>query len=197
MGVMAETPSSMLPLGSPLPPFSLPGLDGRRVADTDVAGAAALVVAFLCPHCPYVAHIREALARLARDYTPRGVAFVAINSNDANQYPEDGPEGMKREAASAGYTFPYLRDEGQSVARAFRAACTPDLYVFARGEAGQRLVYRGQFDDSRPHRTGPATGADLQAALDAVLAGQAVSTDQRPSVGCNIKWKPGQAPRYA
>jgi thiol-disulfide isomerase/thioredoxin len=183
----------MLPLGTELPSFSLSDLEGRIVADTDFAGAPALVVAFICPHCPYVKHIREALARLAKDYQAERAAFVAINANDADAYPEDGPKGMKREAAQAGYTFPYLRDESQAVAKAFRAACTPDLYVFDRH---RRLVYRGQFDGTRPSRPGLATGADLRAALDAVLAGRPVAAEQRPSVGCNIKWKPGQAPGY-
>jgi peroxiredoxin len=183
----------MLPLGTELPSFSLPNLDGKTVADTDFVGAPALVVAFVCPHCPYVTHIRGAFAQLAKDYQSQRVAFVAINANDADAYPEDGPKGMKREAASAGYTFPYLRDESQAVAKAFRAACTPDLYVF---DGGRRLVYRGQFDGTRPSRPGPATGADLRAALDGVLAGRPVPVEQRPSVGCNIKWKPGQAPRY-
>jgi thiol-disulfide isomerase/thioredoxin len=182
----------MLPLGTLLPAFSLPGLDGRTVADSGFPGAA-LVVAFICPHCPYVTHVRGAFATLAKEYQAKGVAVVAINANDEEAYPEDGPEGMAREAKSAGYTFPYLHDESQQVAKSFRAACTPDFFLFDRD---RRLVYRGQFDGTRPHRAEPATGADLRAALDAVLAGREAPALQRPSIGCNIKWKPGGAPRY-
>jgi peroxiredoxin len=183
---MSLTPSTMLELGTPLPPFRLPDLDGRlRIAD-DFAGAPALLVAFICRHCPYVTHIRAVFSRFAVDYEPKGLAVVAINSNDAVTYPDDGPEGMKIEARTAGYIFPYLYDESQEVARAFHAACTPDFFLF---DAGRRLVYRGQFDASRPGNGIPVTGEALGAAVDAVLAGQTPSTDQRPSVGCNIKWK--------
>jgi peroxiredoxin len=183
----------MLPLGTRLPAFSLPGLDGRMVADSGFPDAAGLVVSFICPHCPYVTHVRDAFAALAKEYQAKGVAVVAINANDEGAYPEDGPAGMAREAKSAGYTFPYLRDESQQVAKAFHAACTPDFFLFDRD---RRLVYRGQFDGTRPHRPEPATGADLRAAIEALLAGREVPAAQRPSVGCNIKWKPGGAPRY-
>jgi thiol-disulfide isomerase/thioredoxin len=191
---MAETPSTMLALGTELPPFSLPDLDGNAVSDGDLANAEALVVAFICPHCPYVRHVRQAFVRVAKDYQPRHVAFVAINSNDATAFPEDDPAGMNHEASTAGFTFPYLYDESQQVAKAFRAACTPDFFVFDRH---RRLAYRGQFDGSRPGSAVPATGADLCAALDALIAGQPVAAAQRPSVGCNIKWKRGNAPAYA
>ena len=183
----------MLELGTELPPFSLPNLDGRMVGDRDFAGRA-VVVAFLCPHCPYVKHVRPAFAAAAKEYQAKGVSFVAINSNDAVAYPEDDPTGMTREAASAGFTFPYLYDETQDVAKVFRAACTPDFFLFDRHH---RLVYRGQFDASRPKSAVPVTGADLRLALDALLAGTSVSSVQRPSVGCNIKWKPTNAPSYA
>ena len=191
---MAETPSTMLALGTEVPSFSLPDLDGKIVGDRDVRSAQALVVAFLCPHCPYVKHVRQAFVQLAKDYQPRDVAIVAINSNDASAYPEDDAAGMAREASAAGFSFPYLHDEGQHVAQAFRAACTPDFFVFDRE---RRLAYRGQFDGSRPNSATPVTGADLRGALDALLAGSPVPSPQRPSVGCNIKWKPGNAPGYA
>jgi peroxiredoxin len=184
---MAETPSAMLDLGTPLPAFSLPDLDGQTHTEADFANAQALVVAFICPHCPYVTHVRPAFAKLAREYQAKNIAFVAINSNDAVTHPDDDRAGMRREAAAAGYTFPYLHDETQETAKAFGAACTPDLFVFDRQ---RRLAYRGQFDSTRPKSGGPATGADLRRALDALVAGQPVPADQRPSVGCNIKWKP-------
>jgi thiol-disulfide isomerase/thioredoxin len=191
---MAETPSTMLALGTEMPAFALPDLDGKVVTDRDFTDARALVVAFLCPHCPYVKHVRRAFAGVAKVYQARDIAVVAINSNDATAYPEDDPAGMRREASSAGYTFPYLHDGSQEAARTFRAACTPDFFVFDRQ---RRLVYRGQFDDSRPNSAMPATGADLRGALDALLAGTPVPARQRPSVGCNIKWKPGNAPPWA
>lgn len=190
---MGATPSTMQELGTKLPPFRLPSLDGSLVSDEQFKGAPALLVAFICPHCPYVKHIRQEFSRFAKDYGPRGLAIVAVNSNDAKAFPDDSPEGMKNEATEVGYAFPYLYDESQQVARAFRAACTPDLFLFNRD---RRLVYRGQFDDSRPSTAIPVTGADLRAATDAVLTGRAVSEAQRPSVGCNIKWKPGNAPDY-
>ena len=180
----------MLPLGTPLPAFRLPDIGGRQVASADVAGAPALVVAFICPHCPFVKHVRQAFAAFARDYQPRGVAVVAINSNDTKAFPQDDIAGMQREAATAGYDFPYLFDESQQVARAFHAACTPDFFLF---DAAGALVYRGQFDGSRPGNSVPVTGEDLRAAVDALLDGTAVPATQRPSVGCNIKWKPGTA----
>ena len=190
---MPATPSTMLDLGTKVPSFRLPDLDNVKVSPEDFTGAPALLVAFICPHCPYVKHIRHEFSRFAADYQQRGLAIVAINSNDANAFPDDGPAGMKGEAVEAGYSFPYLYDESQQVAQAFRAACTPDFFVFGRDG---RLAYRGQFDDSRPGQESPVTGADLRAAVDAVLAGQAAADAQRPSIGCNIKWKPGNEPEY-
>ena len=178
----------MLPLGTKAPEFRLPDPSGVIVSLADFQGAPALLVIFMCNHCPYVKHIRDGLAKLARDYRPRDVAVVGINSNDAANYPADSPAKMAEEAKSAGYIFPYLYDETQEVAKAYRAACTPDLYVF---DKDQRLVYRGQFDDSRPGNGIPVTGKDVRAALDALLAGKPVSPNQKPSIGCNIKWKPG------
>jgi peroxiredoxin len=175
----------MLELGTGLPAFSLPNINGRTVSDQDFSGSP-LLVAFICNHCPYVRHIRDELARFGRDYEEKGLPLVAISANDAVTYPEDGPEAMRREAARVGYTFPYLYDESQDIARAFHAACTPDFFLFDRDH---RLVYRGQFDGSRPGSGRPVTGADLRAAADAVLAGRPVTHDQKPSVGCNIKWK--------
>ncbi|MFL6550742.1 MAG: thioredoxin family protein [Povalibacter sp.] len=182
---MAATESTMLPLGTPAPTFRLPDFADKLVAFEDFSDAKGLVVAFICNHCPFVKHLRAELARFARDYQPRGIAVVAINSNDIKAYPQDGPQGMAEEARSAGYSFPYLLDATQEVAKAYRAACTPDFFLF---DANRKLVYRGQFDDSRPGR-GTASGADLRAACDALLTGAAISTDQKPSIGCNIKWK--------
>lgn len=182
---MAATESTMLPLGTPAPDFRLPDFNGKHIALSDLRAADGLVVAFICNHCPFVKHIRTELARFARDYQPRGIAVVAINSNDIGTYPQDGPAGMAEEARSAGYSFPYLLDETQQVAKAYHAACTPDLFLF---DADRKLVYRGQFDSSRPGRGAP-TGADLRAACDALLAGGPVAADQKPSIGCNIKWK--------
>jgi peroxiredoxin len=192
---MAETPSTMLPLGTTAPNFSLPDPSGKLVSldDDNFKNAPALVVAFLCNHCPFVKHIQKQFAALAKEYQARGVAVVAISSNDVENYPEDSPEKMAEESKQAGYSFPYLYDESQQVAKAYRAACTPDLYLFDRD---RRLVYRGQFDDSRPGNGRPVTGADLRTALDAVLAGHAVPANQRPSIGCNIKWKRQNAPEY-
>jgi peroxiredoxin len=190
---MSLTPSTMLPLGTTAPDFRLPDTNGKTVALADFKNAPALVVIFMCNHCPYVKHIRQGLAQLGRDYLPKGVAIVGISSNDAANYPADSPAKMKEEAKSAGYTFPYLYDETQAAAKAYRAACTPDIYVFERQ---QKLVYRGQFDDSRPGNALPVTGKDLRAALDTVLANKPVPTDQKPSIGCNIKWKSGNEPDY-
>jgi peroxiredoxin len=184
----------MLPLGTAAPDFCLPDTNGKIVSLTDFKDKPALLVIFMCNHCPYVKHIRAGLGQLARDYSPRGVAMAGINSNDAENYPEDSPVKMAAEAKSAGYFFPYLYDESQSVAKAYRAACTPDIYLFDRG---RRLVYRGQFDDSRPGNGIPVTGKDLRAALDAVLAGKPVSPNQKASIGCNIKWKAGNEPEYS
>jgi len=181
----------MLPLGTPAPDFRLPDTAGKIVALGDFKSAPALAVLFICNHCPYVKHIQAGLAQFARDYQTHGAAIVAINSNDAENYPADSPAKMAQEAKSADYTFPYLYDESQAVAKAYRAACTPDIFLF---DAGRKLVYRGQFDDSRPGNSVLVTGKDLRAAMDAVLAGKPVSERQVPSVGCNIKWKPGHAP---
>jgi len=183
----------MLPLGTPAPNFDLPDCDGKRHALSDFAGSSALLVVFTCEHCPFARHIRPGFADFAREYVPRGLAVVAINSNDLVAYPKDGPEAMREEARSAGYVFPYLVDAEQSVAKAYRAACTPDFFLF---DADRRLVYRGQFDDSRPGNGRPVTGADLRRAASAALAGRPVDADQLPSVGCNIKWKPGAEPDY-
>lgn len=191
---MALTPSTMLPLGTVAPDFRLPDTTGRQVSLADFQKAPALVVVFMCNHCPYVKHIRSGLAQFGREMQARGVAVVGISANDVANYPEDSPAKMAAEVRAAGYTFPYLYDESQAVARAYRAACTPDFYLF---DARRRLVYRGQFDDSRPGNNVPVTGQDLRAAVEAVLAGRAVSADQKPSLGCNIKWKPGHAPDYA
>ncbi|HVA50236.1 MAG TPA: thioredoxin family protein [Pirellulales bacterium] len=190
---MARTPSTMLPLGTQAPDFSLPNIDGRTVSLADFQDAPALVVAFICNHCPFVKHVAPELARLARDYQARGVAVVAINSNDVASFPDDAPPKMAEEAKSRGYTFPYLYDATQAVAKAYRAACTPDFYLF---DKAQRLAYRGQLDASRPDSGVPLTGADLRAALDAVLAGKSPSPDQKPSIGCNIKWQAGNEPDY-
>ena len=182
----------MVALGTPAPTFSLPDtISGRIVSLADSAGAQALLVMFLCNHCPYVKHIRVPLAQLARDYQSRNVAILAISSNDADRYPADGPVRMQAEAKEAGYPFPYLHDETQSVAKAYHAACTPDFFLFDRE---RRLAYRGQLDDSRPGNGIPVTGKDLRAALDALLDGGPPASAQTPSMGCSIKWKPGNAP---
>jgi thiol-disulfide isomerase/thioredoxin len=191
---MALTPSTMLELGTSLPGFRLPDPSGKVVASDDFKDSPALLVAFICNHCPYVKHIRAELAQFAKDYQGSGLAMVAINSNDVANYPDDGPAKMAEEVEQVGYVFPYLYDESQEVAKAYRAACTPEFYLF---DADRRLVYRGQFDDSRPESGRPVTGADLRAAVDALLAGQALESDQTPSIGCNIKWKPGNEPDYA
>jgi len=190
---MAVTPSTMLELGTLAPDFRLPDTDGRMVGRSDFTDAKALLVAFICNHCPFVKHVRSELARLGRDLQGRGVAVVAISSNDVTQYPDDAPEKMREEKASAGYTFSYLFDETQQVARLYRAACTPDFYLF---DGQRRLVYRGQLDDSRPSNAIPVTGKDLRAAVDAVLAGRPVDPRQKASIGCNIKWKAGNEPDY-
>jgi len=183
----------MLPLGTTAPDFRLPDTNGKIVSLADFKNAPALLVIFMCNHCPYVIHIRAGLARLARDYIPRGVGIVGINSNDVEEYPDDSPAKMKSEVKDAGYIFPYLYDESQAVAKTYRAACTPDIFLF---DKNQRLVYRGQFDDSRPGNEIPVTGKDLRAALDAVLADKSVSPNQKASIGCNIKWKVGNEPDY-
>jgi peroxiredoxin len=189
---MVAVNSTMLPLGTAAPDFQLPDVTGKTVSPADFKGKPLLVM-FICNHCPYVQNVRAGLAQLGRDYLPRGAAIVAISSNDAEDYPEDGPGKMTAEAKAAGYNFPYLYDATQTVAKSYRAACTPDFYLF---DKNHRLVYRGQFDDSRPGNGLPATGKDLRAALDAVLGGKPVAANQKPSIGCNIKWKPGNEPEY-
>lgn len=183
---MALTPSNMLPLGTHAPSFTLPSTEGKMIGLGDYSDAPALLVMFICNHCPYVKHVRQGLAELGRDLAAKGVAVVAINSNDVAKYPDDSPELMKVEKANSGWNFAYLFDESQEVARAYDAACTPDFYLF---DAKRRLVYRGQMDDSRPGNGKPVTGNDLRAAVDAVLAGNPVGAEQKPSIGCNIKWK--------
>ena len=190
---MSLTPSTMLDLGTPAPPFRLSNTQGRLLTLEDFKDAKALLVVFMCNHCPYVKHIRNALAEFAREYQPKGLAMVGINANDAANYPDDSPEKMVDEVAEAGYSFPYLYDETQETAKAYRAACTPDFFLY---DKERKLVYRGQFDDSRPGNNAPLTGKDLREAVDAVLAGKPVNPDQKPSIGCNIKWKPGNAPDY-
>jgi len=190
---MVKTASTMLPLGTPAPDFSLPDIENRVVSRRDFDEAPGLLVMFLCNHCPFVKHIRKALARFGSEYQGRDLAVVAISSNDVAAYPEDSLEKMRQKAQEAGYPFPYLYDESQEVARAFRAACTPDFFLF---DEERRLVYRGQFDDSRPGNELPVTGRDLAAAVDALLTGAPIPTDQKPSLGCNIKWKPGGEPDY-
>jgi peroxiredoxin len=190
---VAETPSTMLPLGTAAPDFRLPDRSGRLVSLADFAEAPVPLVVFLCNHCPYVRHVRPAFVPLAREYQAKGAAVVAISANDVAVYPEDGPDRMTEEAQTNGYSFPYLYDETQETAKAYHAACTPDFFLF---DAARRLVYRGQLDDSRPGNGKPLNGADLRAALDAALAGKPVASKQRPSIGCNIKWKPGNEPDY-
>lgn len=190
---MAQTPSTMAPLGIEAPKFKLPDTTGKMISSDDFKPAPALLVMFICNHCPFVKHVRAELAKLTREYQQKGVAVVGISSNDVAAYPDDGPAAMALEVKSAEYTFPYLYDESQEVAKAYRAACTPDFYVF---DSKRRLVYRGQMDDSRPGNDIPVTGNDLRAALDAVLSGRPISQDQKPSIGCNIKWKAGNEPEY-
>ena len=191
---MALTPSTMLALGTPAPAFSLvDAVDGQSVSLADFADHPALLVMFICNHCPYVKHVQSELGRVAADFAPRGLATIAINSNDLDEYPEDGPQHMRDLARAEGWTFPFLFDETQEVAKSFRAACTPDFFLF---DGEQRLVYRGQLDDSRPSTDAPVTGRDLRAAIESVLAGESVPEDQKASMGCNIKWRPGNAPDY-
>ena len=190
---MVKTASTMLPLGSQAPEFSLPNVDGSTVSLSDFEGQPGLLVMFICNHCPFVIHLREDLAKFVKEYQDQGLAVVAISSNDVETYPQDGPDKMKQEAESNGYTFPYLYDASQEVAKAYHAACTPDFFLF---DSNRKLVYRGQFDDSRPGSDIPVTGEDLRAACDQVLAGQPVSVEQRPSIGCNIKWIAGSEPSY-
>jgi peroxiredoxin len=190
---MVAVNSTMLPLGTQAPDFRLPDPSGKTFSLGDFQKAPALLVVFMCNHCPYVKHIRAGLAKFARDYKASGVAVVGINANDVANYPADSPAKMAEEAAAAGYIFPYLYDATQAVAKAYRAACTPDFFLF---DAAQRLVYRGQFDDSRPGNGITVTGKDIRAALDALLSGQPVAANQKASIGCNIKWQPGNEPDY-
>jgi len=190
---MVKTASTMLPLGTEAPSFGLPDTSGRIITLSDFDIQPVLLVAFICNHCPFVKHIAPELARLARDYQARGVGIVGINSNDSETYPDDSPDNMSKEVRQRGYSFSYLYDETQEVAKAYRAACTPDFFVFDRD---RRLVYRGQMDDSRPGNNIPVTGRDLREALDAVLEGRPLPEEQRASIGCNIKWRAGNEPEY-
>jgi peroxiredoxin len=183
----------MLPLGTSAPDFSLPNIDGKTVSLADFGSAKGLVVIFMCNHCPFVKHLRSAIAAFGKEYQARGIAVVGISSNDIGTHPDDSPEKMAAEHRAAGYTFPYLYDASQSVAQVYKAACTPDFYVF---DGDQCLVYRGQFDPSRPGNGVPVTGSDLRAAVDNLLAGNQPLLTQRPSIGCNIKWITGREPDY-
>lgn len=192
---MALTPSRMIPLGTPAPPFNLLDVvSDKWVSIHDFDEKTALLVMFICNHCPYVKHVADELARIGHDYADRSVGIVAISANDVSTHPDDSPVRMKQEARARGYSFPYCYDETQDVAIAYSAACTPDFFLFDRNRL---LVYRGQLDDSRPGNGVPVTGKDLRGAIDAVLTGAAVPPIQRPSVGCNIKWKRGKTPPYA
>jgi peroxiredoxin len=190
---MVKTASTMKKLGTPAPDFKLLNVDGRIVGLHDFDDQPALLVIFMCNHCPFVKHIADGLTRLGQDYLPRGAAIVGINSNDPATHPEDSPERMVHEADQRGYPFPYLFDEGQHVAKAYGAACTPDFFLY---DKSRKLVYRGQLDGSRPGNNIPVTGGDLRAALDAVLAGKPAPEKQIPSIGCNIKWRAGSEPEY-
>lgn len=190
---MAVTPSTMLELGTPLPAFRLTDSVGTVVSSADLSSGQGLLVMFVSVHCPFVKLIQAEVGRFAAEYLSRGLRIVAIGANDLARYPQDGPEGMKKQAVEHGWSFPYLIDESQAVAKAFKAACTPDLFLF---DGQGRLVYRGQFDGARPGNGVAVTGADLRAAADQVLAGQPVPAEQRPSIGCNIKWRAGNEPDY-
>ena len=190
---MVRTPSTMLPLGTQAPDFELPNVDARMVGLAEAAGPRGTVVMFICNHCPFVKHVADQLAMLARDYASHGIGFVAISSNDVAAHPADSPEQMVRESEERGYLFPYLYDETQEVAKDYHAACTPDFYLF---DAQRKLSYRGQLDSSRPGNAIPVTGSDLRGAIDALISGRPAVADQTPSIGCNIKWKAGQEPPY-
>lgn len=184
---MAQTPSNMIPLGTQAPDFTLKDVvSGEKKSLSKLKSDRATVIMFICNHCPFVKHVLDGLLQLANDYIPRGISFIAINSNDVEAYPDDSPENMKKLAEEKKFPFVYLFDETQEVAKAYQAACTPDFYIF---DGSMKLVYRGQLDDSRPGNEIPVTGKDIRAALDAILAGEPVSEDQKPSIGCNIKWK--------
>ena len=191
---MSMTASTMLAIGTTAPEFELPDTEGKTISLKDFSDAKALLVVFMCNHCPFVKHIVDGFVELVRDYQAKGVAIVGINSNDVANFPDDSPANMKALAKSKGFTFPYLYDETQKTAHAYKAACTPDFFLF---NSELKLVYRGQMDDSRPGNGIPVTGVDLTAAIDAVLAGKDVPGDQKPSIGCNIKWKQGNEPAYA
>lgn len=191
---MALTPSTMQPLGSSIPDFSLPDVrTGKKVSLADFKERKALLVMFICRHCPYVKHVEHEIARIGRDFVPKGLGIVAVSSNDAAGYPEDAPAKLAEMADALGFLFPFCYDEDQSAARRFGAACTPDFFVY---DAARKLVYRGQLDGSRPGNSEPVSGRDLRAALDAVMSGAPVSGTQKASLGCNIKWKPGNEPDY-
>ncbi|MFB8791796.1 MAG: thioredoxin family protein [Potamolinea sp.] len=191
---MARTASTMLPLGTKTPDFQLPDVvSGKTISLDTFAGKRGLLVMFICRHCPFVKHIQIELAQIGKDYVNTDIAIVAISTNDASKYPDDAPDKLKEMATELGFTFPFCYDESQATAKAYTAACTPDFFLF---DGTQQLVYRGQLDDSRPGNTQPVTGKDLRAAIDAVLSNTAVNPDQKPSIGCNIKWKPGNEPEY-
>jgi peroxiredoxin len=185
--------STMLELGTTAPSFTLPDTEGVAYSTDDFADAPALLVMFICNHCPFVKHVRSELVKLGHDYQPRGVAILAVSSNDPVAYPADSFEAMRAEKLEAGYTFPYLFDESQEVAKAYRAACTPDFFLF---DGHRKLTYRGHLDNSRPSNGVPVSGRDLRAALDAILDNQPVAQNQHPSIGCSIKWKPGNQPTW-
>ena len=190
---MVRTASTMMPLGTEAPSFELPDYDGNKVSSEQYRGKQGLLVIFMCNHCPYVMHVAPELARLGKDYLDKGLGIVGISSNDVANYPDDSPEKMKLEAAEQGYSFPYLYDESQEVAKAYSAACTPDFFLF---DGDLKLVYRGQLDDSRPKQGTEPDGKDLRAAIDALLSGADMPEAQKPSIGCNIKWKSGEEPQY-
>jgi peroxiredoxin len=191
---MSLTPSTMLPLGTTAVDFKLPDVvSGKTYSLKDFANKKALLVMFICQHCPYIQHIKKELAKLGRDYAAKDIGIVGISSNDADNYPDDSPKELAKFAKAEGFTFPLLYDESQDTAKLYTAACTPDLFLF---DKERKLVYRGQLDDSRPSNGKPVTGKDLRAAIDAVLSDKPVSKDQRPATGCNIKWKPGNEPDY-
>ena len=190
---MVRTPSTMLPLGTEAEDFSLTNIDGRTLSFADVAGECGTVLMFICNHCPFVKHVANELAAIGYEYMPKGVGMVAINSNDVAAHPADSPEQMIHESEQRGYSFPYLFDETQEVAKTYGAACTPDFYLF---DGNHKLVYRGQLDGSRPDSGVPVTGEDLRKAIDALLESRPLPQPQHPSIGCNIKWRPGNEPQY-
>jgi peroxiredoxin len=191
---MAATPSIMVSLGTQMPEFSLPDTEGKTVSSSDLVGAPGTLVMFICNHCPFVIHVRDELVRLVKDYQARGIKAVAISANDISLHPDDAPDKMALVAKDHGFTFPYLYDESQDVAKAFRAACTPDFFLF---DGSQRLYYRGQMDGSRPGNDVPVNCADLRAAMDSLIAGNPAPSQQQPSMGCGIKWRKGTAPGYS